>query len=111
MATSPDTIAFIMERLGSAGSVSSRKMFGEYALYLDGKVVALVCDDSLFVKPTPSALALMDDPAMGLPYPGARPHILADALLDEPERLVEVVRAVERDLPAPKPKKAKAPKG
>ena len=26
--------------------LSYRKMFGEYALYLDGKVVALVCDRS-----------------------------------------------------------------
>ncbi len=58
-------------------------------LYLDGKVVALVCDDSLFVKPTSGALALLGDPAMGPPYPGAKPHIAADALLDEPDRLVE----------------------
>ncbi len=111
MATSPDTIAFIAEQLAGAGDVSTRKMFGEYALYLDGKVVALVCGDSLFVKPTVGALALVHDPSMGPPYPGAKPHILADALLDEPDRLVDVIRAVAQDLPAPKPKKPKRPKG
>ena len=26
-------------------------MFGEYAIYCDGKVTALVCDNQLFVKP------------------------------------------------------------
>jgi TfoX/Sxy family transcriptional regulator of competence genes len=107
MATSPDTVAFIAEQLAGAGSVATRKMFGEYAVYLDGKVVALVCDDSLFVKPTPGALALVDDPAMGPPYPGAKPHIIADALLDEPDCLVELIRAVAQDLPLPKPRKAK----
>ena len=111
MATSPDTIAFIAEQLAGAGPVATRKMFGEYAVYLDGRVVALVCGDSLFVKPTPGALSLVADPAMGPPYPGAKPHIRADALLDEPDRLVEAIRAVARDLPAPRPKTAKTPKG
>ena len=111
VASSPDTIAFIAEQLAGAGAVSTRKMFGEYAVYLDGKVVALVCGDSLFVKPTPGALAVVDEPVMGPPYPGAKPHILADALLDEPDRLVDVVRAVARDLPTPKPKTPKGSKG
>lgn len=111
MATSPETIAFVAEQLAGAGSVSTRKMFGEYAVYLDGKVVALVCNDSLFIKPTPGALSLLSHPEMGVPYPGAKPHIAADTLLDEPELLVQVFRAVSQDLPAPKPKKARRPKG
>jgi hypothetical protein len=28
---------------------------GEYAIYCNGKVVALVCDNQLFVKPTEAA--------------------------------------------------------
>jgi TfoX/Sxy family transcriptional regulator of competence genes len=111
MATSADTIAFLLEQLAGAGPVSSRKMFGEYALYLDGKVVALACDDSLFVKPTPGALARAGDLPMGPPYPGAKPHILADALLDEPDRLADLVRRVAQDLPPPKPRKPKTKAG
>lgn len=38
--------------MGDAGRMAARKMFGEYALYCDDKVVALVCDNSLFVTPT-----------------------------------------------------------
>jgi len=28
-----------------AGAVTFRKMFGEYAMYVDEKIVALVCDN------------------------------------------------------------------
>lgn len=72
---------------------------------------ALICDGSLFLKDLPAARALIPDPATGAPYPGARPHILADALLDEPERLRAAVRALADALPAPKPKKPRKPKG
>ena len=108
MATSPDTVAFIAEQIAGAGPISTRRMFGEYALYLDGKVVAFVCDDQLFVKPTPGALALVTDPQMGPPYPGAKSYIMADALLDEPDLLVALIVAVARDVPAPRPKAPKA---
>ncbi len=65
-------------RMG-AGAVSARKMFGEYALYLDGKVVGLICDDRLFLKPVPALAALLPDAEDAPPYPGARPHIAPDA--------------------------------
>ena len=56
MSTQPSTIDYLLEQLGSAGSVSARKMFGEYGLYCDGKIVALVCDDQFFLKPTPEGV-------------------------------------------------------
>lgn len=107
MGTSADRAAFIAEQAAAAGPVSIRKMFGEYALYLDGKVVALICDDSLFVKMTPGAVALLGDHETGAPYPGAKPHYLADELLDDADRLTEVLRAVAADVPMPKPKAPK----
>ena len=42
MSTQKETIAFILQILGSE-HFTARAMFGEYALYADGKVVALVC--------------------------------------------------------------------
>lgn len=104
MGTSSERAAFIAEQAAGAGPVSIRKMFGEYALYLDGRVVALICDDSLFIKMTQGAVALLGDAETGPPYPGARPHYLCDDLLDDPDRLVEVLRAVAGDVPPPKPK-------
>ena len=54
MATRQSTIDFLLDQLADLPGVRARKMFGEYALYLDEKVVALVCDDQLFLKPTPA---------------------------------------------------------
>lgn len=109
MATDPGTVAHILDLAGPG--CRARAMFGEYALYCDDKVVALICDGSLFLKDLPAARALISDAATGAPYPGARPHLLGDDLLDEPERLRAVVRALADALPAPKPRKPRKPRG
>ena len=57
MRTTEATIEELMELLAPAGDVRARKMFGEYALYCDEKVVALACRDELFVKDTPEGRA------------------------------------------------------
>lgn len=104
MATSADTIDRLLDTL-SPLSLSARKMFGEYALYLDGKVVALVCDDQLFLKPTPGAQAALPGSPTGHPYPGAKLHLLVTDALDDPDRVVAALKAIAADLPPPKPKK------
>jgi len=111
MASSRDTAAFIREQIEGAGAVATRAMFGEYALYLDGKVIALICDDTLYLKDIPAGRALFPEAGTGAPYPGARPHLIADPLLDDPERLCAVARAICDALPAPKPQKPRKPKG
>lgn len=103
MSTSAATIEHILDALAPL-HLSARKMFGEYALYLDAKVVALVCDDRLFVKPTAGAVALLPDAALSPPYAGAREHLEVTDLLDDPDILVQALRAVAADLPIPKPK-------
>ena len=86
-------------------------MFGEYALYLDAKVVALVCDNQLFVKPTDAGRALLGPhAAMGPPYPGAKPHFQVSDLIDEREALARLLRVTAEALPEPKPKQPKQPK-
>lgn len=104
MGTRADSIAHLLDALAPL-PLSARKMFGEYALYLDGKVVALVCDDLLFLKPTPGAIAALPDSPTGHPYPGAKLHLLVTDALDDPDRVVAALNAIARDLPAPKPKK------
>jgi TfoX/Sxy family transcriptional regulator of competence genes len=104
MGTRADTVAHLLDAL-SPLSLSARKMFGEYALYLDGKVVALVCDDLLFLKPTPGAEAALPGCPTGHPYPGARLHLLVTEALDDPDRVARALQAIAADLPAPKPKR------
>jgi TfoX/Sxy family transcriptional regulator of competence genes len=103
LSTSPATIDHMLDSLAPL-ALSARKMFGEYALYLDGKVVALVCDDRLFLKPTAGAVVLLPDVPLAPPYPGAKGHLDATELLDDPDAVVDALRAVARDLPQPKPK-------
>lgn len=104
MGTRAETIAHLLDALAPL-PLTSRKMFGEYALYLDGKVVALVCDDQLFLKPTPGAQAALPDCPTGAPYPGAKLHLLVTDALDDPDRVVAALKAIATESPAPKPKK------
>jgi DNA transformation protein and related proteins len=111
MATDASFMAHIADQLHGFGAFAHRKMFGEYALYLDAKVVALVCDNQLFVKPTDAGRALLGpDAAMAPPYPGAKPHFQVSDLIDEREALARLLRVTAEALPEPKPKKSKKPK-
>jgi DNA transformation protein len=108
MATTQNTINFLLDQLSAAGEVSAKKMFGEYCLYLAGKPVGLVCDDQLFLKPTVAGKNKIAAVVEGAPYPGAKPHWLITAdQWEDSEWLCDLVRATARELPLPKPKKAK----
>ena len=83
-------------------------MFGEYALYADKRVVALVCDDQLFVKILPASRQLEKICEKGPPYPGARPHyIVEEEQLSKLEQLPGILLDIAESLPAPKKKKKK----
>jgi TfoX/Sxy family transcriptional regulator of competence genes len=111
MGTSPDLAAFLLEQLTGAAPVSLRKMFGEYALYCEGKLVALLCDDTLFVKPTAAGRSFLGNPAEAPPYPGAKPHYQIDPdRWDDAEWLCALIRTTAGALPAPKPKPARKPR-
>jgi TfoX/Sxy family transcriptional regulator of competence genes len=110
MASKQKTVDFIIEQLADVGAVSAKKMFGEYGLYLNGKLFALVCDDQLFIKPTLSARSLLgEDVTEAAPYPGAKPcFLIPGEVLDERERLSEIVRITAAELP---PAIKKSPRG
>ena len=107
MASDADFLQYITEQLSGVYGLSHRKMFGEYALYMGRKVVALVCDNQLFLKPTPAGRALLEHPTEAPPFPGAKPYLLIDSALDDRDLLAELFLATERELPEPKPKKTK----
>jgi TfoX/Sxy family transcriptional regulator of competence genes len=109
MSTSAATIDHLTDTL-SALPLTSRRMFGEYALYLDGKTVAFVCDDTLFIKPTAGALALLPEVERGPAYPGSKDYIIGSEVLDDPELCARVLRVVASETAPPKPKKPKKPK-
>jgi len=111
MASTQDFVQYVCEQAGLAGRLSSKKMFGEYALYVEGTVVALVCDNQLFVKPTAAGKQLLGSITEAPPYPGAKPHYQVSEHLEDRELMTRLFLGTAAALPAPKPKtepKAKA---
>lgn len=107
MGSSKDFVEYVCEQVRAAGNIAFRKMFGEYALYCDEKVVALICDDQVFVKKSKTAAELLgDDTEEGFPYPGAKPYYLIGNV-DDRQFMTRLIRTVCDGLPAPKPKKGK----
>lgn len=107
MATRPEFLDYVAEQLALGERLGFKRLFGEYALYLDEKVVAFACDNSLFVKPSGAVQRLAPDLPTRPPYPGAKGYPVADELLDDSERLRELIVETAALMPPPKarPKK------
>jgi TfoX/Sxy family transcriptional regulator of competence genes len=103
-------VEFVADQLDGACEASYRKMFGEYALYSKGKVVALICDNQLFVKPTEAGRSFIEDVVEAPPYPGAKPAFLIQDRLEDREWLTELIVLTEQALPMPKPRRKKGRK-
>ena len=103
MASSKEYLDFILEQLSEMDGVSYRAMMGEYIIYYRGKVVGGIYDDRFLVKSTKSAVAMMPNADMELPYDGAKEMLLVDRV-DDQEFLQELLDAMYPELPAPKKK-------
>lgn len=108
MSTQQRTIDFLTDQLSSISPVSSKKMFGEYALYLGSKVVAFVCDEELFVKPTDAGRDFIKEVEEKPAYPGSKMYLwISGDKWDDGEWLSELIQVTADALPEPKPKKKK----
>ena len=103
MASSKDYLDYILEQLSELNDITHRAMMGEYVLYYRGKVFGGIYDDRFLVKTTKSAIAMMPDAEMELPYEGAKEMILVDDV-DNREFLRELVEAMYEELPVQKRK-------
>ena len=110
MATDRGFLDYVVEQARLGERLDFKRMFGEYALYVDAKVVAFACDNSLFIKPTAAAATLAPQLPGRPPYPGAKDYPVADELLDDPDALRRLLLATADALPAPKPKSPRKPK-
>ncbi len=103
MTTSKQTVDYILEQIAHAGRVSARKMFGGYCgycVYCNDKVVALICDDELFVKITEAGKVFLQECPLKPPYKGAKPyfHITGDRWEDA-DWLTELIQMTAKHLP------------
>ncbi len=109
MASSQSFVDFVLDQIAPDCDVTARKMFGEYGVYSHGKLVGLVCDDRLLIKPTEGGRAWIGDVVEGEPYPGAKLQFHIQEL-DDSDWLSELIRISFRELPEPKPKKPRKKK-
>lgn len=106
MASDREFVEFIVDQIKDAGDFGVRKMFGEYAIFGGGRIVALIADNQLFVKATGAGRALIGTPTEAPPYPGARPWFLIDEV-DDREWLARLIRETDRALPPAAPPRAR----
>lgn len=107
MSSDPDFVKFVVDQIDDSCGMSYRMMFGGCTLYSNGKVVALICDDQLFVKPTQAGRAFIGDVVEAPPYPGAKNSFLIQDKIEDGEWLTELIQLTAAELPVPKPRKKK----
>jgi len=110
MATDASFVEYIVDQIDYAGTITYKKMFGEYGIWADGKILGLVCDNKLFIKPTEGGRAFIKNPVEAPPYEGAKNSFLIEDKLDDRDWLSELVTISAKELPEPKPKKKKSKK-
>ncbi len=110
MSSKIEFVEYVAEQCGGAGGITVKKMFGEYGLYCNGKIFALVCDDQFFVKITAETKARYPKLPEKPPYDGAKNYFFVENV-DDREFLTDLVMATYSALPEPKPKKPKKKQG
>ncbi|MDH5622443.1 MAG: TfoX/Sxy family protein [Gammaproteobacteria bacterium] len=110
MASDKTFVQYVVDQIDPSADIRYRAMFGEYTLYSKDKVVALICDNQLFIKPTEAGRAFIGKPEEAPPYPGARNAFLLGDRIDDGEWLTQLIALTEAELPKPKPRKKKKKK-
>lgn len=105
MSCSVDFIEYVCSQLSSVGEVRSRKMMGDYLIYIDEKPVIIACDNLCYVKKVPEIESLMVEAECGFPYQGAKEHYILD--IDHKKEAMMVVKILRDVLPYPKQRKKK----
>lgn len=100
MACDIELIEYICRVVEPLGVVRSKKMFGEYMIYIDEKPIILVCDNIPYVKMLTEIEGLMTDAEVGCPYHGAKPHYILD--IDHRNEALAVLRILLPLIPYPK---------
>lgn len=104
MASNLDFVEFVCEQIDGVGIIRNKKMFGEYGVWCNEKLIILICDDTAFVKILPETTALLgNNNQQKPPYKGAKPYYVVD--VDNKEQMTELARVLEKITPVSKKKK------
>ena len=104
MTSSKEYLEYILEQLSNLDDITHRAMMGEYIIYYRGKIVGGIYDDRFLIKPVKSAMEMMPDADMELPYKGAKEMILVQDV-ENRDFLNELFEAMYDELPSPRKKR------
>lgn len=107
MASDLDCVNYVIGPIADESGISFKKIFGEYALYSNHKVVALICDNQQLVKPTDAGKQYIEDYIEVCAYPGAKPSLLIEDQLEDSAWLSRLMLITEQALAPPKSKSKK----
>jgi TfoX/Sxy family transcriptional regulator of competence genes len=111
MASQQSTADYIIDQVRGAGQVTARKMFGEFGIFCDGRMIGVICDDRLFMRPTQAGRAYMETVREEQPFPGAKLYfVVPEERWDDADWMAGLMRVTTPEVPLPKAKKASAPK-
>ena len=94
-----------LERLYPLGEATARMMFGDYCIYIDGKLIGLICDNKFYLKKFATNRDFLKDCPEECPYDGAKALPMPN--IDDEHFLLEAVRLTILGAPESKPKKKK----
>lgn len=110
MASSLEFVEYVCDQIRSAGEIRYKKMFGEYGIYCEDKIIGTICDNTFYLKVVLETEDILKGTPLGEPYPGAKPCYVIESF-DNQEFLKKVIEVTTKALPKPKPKKPKITKG
>lgn len=103
MACTTEFIEFVCGVLAPLGEVRSRKMMGDYVIYVNGKCVITACDNTAFVKKLLCIADLMEGAETGCAYKGAKEGYILD--FQDRRMILKVIETLWKELPFPKSRK------
>lgn len=101
MSTQLDFVDYVCDQAKNAGIITYRKMFGEYGIYCNGVIIALICDNQLFIKKTKAGLTFYPDCVLAPPYHNASLYLLIENL-ENSDFLCELIERSYNELNAKK---------
>ena len=105
MSSDKEFVDYVVEQLRDAGSIRSKKMFGEYGLWCDGNFFGTVEDNQFYVKMTQAGHEMLPDAEPAAPH-GGTPGMYLVEDLEDTRFLKELVSRTCEELPQPKQKTA-----
>lgn len=95
---------YVRERFSAAGDIVIRSMMGGYLVYLDGKLIGDICDNTLFLKRTPTSNRLLAGSELSYPYEGSKTLMHVFDRFEETDLITELLEGMYAELPEKKTK-------